>query len=409
MNRQKMGSSVWFGLITVLIAVGIIAYLTIYARDAMQSGILTVEATEYVSYDTVNADGIVTRDEDPIRETDFGSFVYIAAEDGKHVAVGEIVAYSYTSETVWKSSERKHLLELAIADLSGSLDALGQVSQERFDTMLRETIMELKLKSGSGDYRVAREIAERLMIVAKASADAGASIEELRRERDSIPDASTSSLAAASPALFSRYVDGFLGNARLDPQNIETVMPDELTILMHTNPPTSNAIVGKLVYGKKWYMLANVDARTGASLAMQIGKNVKMLVDGLAEPLTMEVESVSLPQSNLYTVVFSCNYALREASELRIVKCSLIMNEYKGLRVPRDALRLEARTSGGQAQPCVYIAAGPFLERKFVKILYEEEDFYILADDVYTDDALRDGDLVVVGGTNLYDGKIITS
>ncbi|MDR0818296.1 MAG: hypothetical protein LBN43_01830 [Oscillospiraceae bacterium] len=409
MNRRKSKSNIWFGVITVVIGVAMIAYLSIYMNQAFQSGIMTVEVSNYTSYDSIKTDGIIARDEEKISDSGSGRFVYTAAQDGKRVAVGEVIAYSYSSYEIWKATERAHQLDETVQALNGMLDARGEISSERLDAALRAAISDLNSEVASKDYRSAKERSEYLLTIAIGASDMPNSMNLLRAERAGIADTGAVSLAAPTSAMFSKSADGFVGYDKLKPANLDALTPDDLVVLFSLKPTVSDAVIGKLIYGQTWYYAASVDERVGADLAMKSGTRVQMLFDGLSEPMTMKIESVSYPLAGKTVVVFSCNYAMREIAEMRIVKAELILNEYTGLKVPRSSLRLERKTADGAELPCVYITAGPYLERKFVTIVDEEDDFYLISDDVYTEDALRRGDMVVISGMNLYDGKIVNN
>ena len=86
---------------------------------------------------------------------------------------------------------------------------------------------------------------------------------------------------------------------------------------------------------------------------------------------------------------------------MRTGAMTIVSGSFKGLKVPRKALRVVDNTTG------VYILSG--MELKFipVNVLYNDGEQIICVLENKTSGVLKLYDEVVVKGRNLYDGKIV--
>ena len=116
----------------------------------------------------------------------------------------------------------------------------------------------------------------------------------------------------------------------------------------------------------------------------------------------MTVESISIQENGLVTVVFSYNRHMEELINMRKQSAMVVLEQYEGLKVPREAARVDADGNMG-----VYVITGLYTEFKKIDILYETEDYYIVATDPSKTTSVLRGDTIVVSGKNLSDGKVI--
>ena len=104
----------------------------------------------------------------------------------------------------------------------------------------------------------------------------------------------------------------------------------------------------------------------------------------------------------MVAVVFSCDTALADTLAMRTVSANVVFDAYSGIRVPTEALQTDE--DGEQAY--VWVITAMQLERKNVSVLYQNEDFAVIARDSSAN-ALREGNTVVVSGDDLYEGKVM--
>ena len=99
-------------------------------------------------------------------------------------------------------------------------------------------------------------------------------------------------------------------------------------------------------------------------------------------------------------VVFRCSSALAETLSLRQSEAEVVFQTYSGLKVPKRAVHVE----GGKT--VVYAVSAGVMEMKGVEILYEGEDFYLVAAE-NEGGSLRADNEVIVSGRGLGDGNVV--
>ena len=93
---------------------------------------------------------------------------------------------------------------------------------------------------------------------------------------------------------------------------------------------------------------------------------------------------------------------MSETSALRRQTVDLIREQYSGIRIPKQALRVDENGQNG-----VYCLVGVQAQFKEVNIIHEYDDYFIVeqnSDDAYS---LHVGDEIIVNAKDLYDGKVI--
>jgi len=116
----------------------------------------------------------------------------------------------------------------------------------------------------------------------------------------------------------------------------------------------------------------------------------------------VKVQSISAPENGDVVVVFSSNQYMKELVNLRKQSASVVMDTYEGLKVPKDAVRVDDEGKLG-----VYVITGMYSEFKRIDVLYETEDYYIVDTDPTTTKSLLVYDFIIVGGKGLSNGKVI--
>ena len=113
---------------------------------------------------------------------------------------------------------------------------------------------------------------------------------------------------------------------------------------------------------------------------------------------------------------FSANDYATQITALREQEVQIITHSVTGLRVPKQAVRVNEEGSLG-----IYRVSGAQVSWVPVQILWQEDDYYLVAQADKLDEegnqadlsqferasALRAGDTVIVRGEDIYDGKVV--
>ena len=205
-------------------------------------------------------------------------------------------------------------------------------------------------------------------------------------------------LSADFGGIFSTLVDGY---ETLSPAALSELSPSRLTELLEQDPSIPAGAYGKLVSSYRWYFAAAMSAEDAENL--QVGRAATLNFGRYyGTDIRAVVVSVSAPENGSSAVVFRCDTSLSDTLGMRRVSADVIFAEYSGIRVPSQALQTDPETG----EEYVWCISATILERKNVSVLYRDVDFAII-DRSATAAALREGNVVVVSGEDLYEGKVM--
>ena len=105
--------------------------------------------------------------------------------------------------------------------------------------------------------------------------------------------------------------------------------------------------------------------------------------------------------SGKVAVVFACNNALADTLAMRKTTADVVYSEHTGLRVPLKAVHMD---DDGQA--FVYVVTAAQLEKKPIEIIYQTDDYCLVAQSTESN-ALRAGNEIVVTGKGLSNGQVV--
>ncbi|MBR6360490.1 MAG: hypothetical protein IKS04_01725, partial [Clostridia bacterium] len=100
--------------------------------------------------------------------------------------------------------------------------------------------------------------------------------------------------------------------------------------------------------------------------------------------------------------VFKCSDMNEELSGLRKASGKIILREYTGIKIRKDAVRFNDKNEAG-----VYIKEGNLIKFNRIEEIYSDENFVIAQDKSGVPGWLAQYDEVVVSGKELTNGKVI--
>jgi VCBS repeat-containing protein len=296
-------------------------------------------------------------------------------------------------------------LDAEIAYLRSLLSAADQaVGAMEHDTAVRSAIYQASAAVNSHSTASLDNACVTLSsLLLSTGADVSQSdLDALMAERRQLSAGADDGLIAAPEAgVFTAAVDGF---EALTPDMLDGLTPDAVRGFASEKQNVAAGTFGKLITAKKWYYAAvmnEADAQrlsVGDETTLDFGRHS-------ADALSATVRSISEPADGECAVVFTVKSGVAETAALRETGCEIVFSSHTGLRVPLRAVRF-IDTEEGQA-PVVYVITAERMEMKRVEILYEGEDYVILARGTGKN-ALRAGNEVIVDGKGLEDGKAIT-
>ena len=116
----------------------------------------------------------------------------------------------------------------------------------------------------------------------------------------------------------------------------------------------------------------------------------------------MRVERVGQNEAGFRLLVLSCSQYMQNVTLLRQQSADVVFNSYQGLRVPKDAVRVDEAGKTG-----VYTLEGAAARWKPITILHDNGESYVVELDKTSTANLWPGDEVIIHAKNLYDGKVV--
>lgn len=415
--------------LTVLVYFGV--NLAAYFSDPYT----TTVAFRYTGENAVTISGYVVREEEVLEGG--GDLVYSSRSEGERVSRGGTVALVYPDAQTLADAN-------TLRELTGRLEQLqyarslaaGSQAPARLDDEISSALSHFRSFLAGGSMIDAAETGQALRTAVlrrgytySGADDLDASIAALQEQiggLSSASEAAATRVSAPRAGLFSGLVDGY--ETALTPESIRELTPSGYRAIT----PGSTGGVGKMIYGDEWSFVTMM--RSEDVKRLQEGDTVTLRFQkGLDRDMDMKVSYISAEEGGRRVVVFTAQRYLQLATLLRRQNAQVIFASYEGVRVPRSAVRVAAQAvtdendqpvldSQGnpktQSVTCVYSLWGDTARLKPVTVLWQEEDYILVAPDeealrtfasenTRESRRLRAGDQVITAAAELYDGKVV--
>ena len=400
-----MRSTPIFKILSLAVLVAVVTLLGIEGyRYFHRSVSVSVAYTGQVT-DSLSVTGWVVRQETPLPDT--SGTLLRQVQEGEKVHAGQTVAMAYASKSALEVVSRLEDTELKLQQLQFARSSfLDSDAALKVDSDISDSILRLHIATADGDYATAtQEMSAMKTAVLKRSY----SYESLEQIDQAIAqtrgDISTlqnqlsgaTSVKTAVAGVYSGSTDG--SEEALTPDFLTDVTPTRLDALS-----TGSAVksAGKIITDNTWYFAANIPAQQAREL--QVGQEVTLrLSKGLQQDTPAYVQSISAEEDGQVAVVLSCTRYISQVTLLRHQQGEILLREYKGLRVPSAALRMD---EDGSLQ--LFCRLGAYVYSKPVDLVYRGDGFCLVrsAQGAADERILRQGDLVISTARALTDGMI---
>ena len=405
------------------IAVALVIYFGFYVAKVFSEPYTTALAYTYTSNDSAEAVGILVRQETVLPAQT--GIVDVTRSEGEKVGVGQSVAQVYRDSQAQTNQADLEALADQIQLLEYSSDGGGVDSAAKLDENILQAVTALHAASGVGDYnQLEHQVRTLKSTVLKRGYVYGNGLgsEELTQKLNDLKSQyaalkqqtsfSTSSVRAPQSGVFSTLVDGY--ETAVTPQTVLQLTPSSLSALLAGQGKEAGGGMGKLITSTRWYFAAALPVSVAERL--KEGSTATLRFSGdFDQDIDMRVDQVGQAEGDKSVAVFSTDRYLSQTTLLRQQTAELIFNSWSGLRIPKQALRMEKSTytdkeTGQEVQNNrlgVYALLGGRAEFKTVEVVTEGDDYYVVRSTTDESDALRAGDEVIVRATELYDGQLL--
>ena len=403
------------------------------------SSLVTEEALYGEVVDSLQTQGFAVRAESVINPNYSGVLNYRVA-NGARVSKGGIIADIFYSESDAAAQNMADRIEREIQSLSALSHPID--SYVSASTALGEQIYGdlcgILLDVQQGDFSGVSQTKESLLLSLsrkqvlsgqESSDDYAQRVSELRTEKESLVNGTgqiVNSIKAPRAGYFITSADGFENVVSID--EVETLTPEKVEKLLDSERSSlSPQYVGKICEDFKWYMACVFDDDTMVKFE---GVDEVTLDIPFASTATIPAKVVAKNRdadSGKNAVVFECTYMDADLATVRNENVQVNVKTYSGVLVNEKALRFldieyqeddengNAVTKVKENVKGVYVLYGGQLE--FVQVFTEKDvNGYAVCklelsegeqENLVTDHTIRLYDQVVIGGVDLYDGKIV--
>lgn len=400
-----MRSTPIFKILSLAVLVAVVTLLGIEGyRYFHRSVSVSVAYTGQVT-DSLSVTGWVVRQETPLPDT--SGTLLRQVQEGEKVHAGQTVAMAYASKSALEVVSQLEDTELKLQQLQFARSSfLDSDAALKVDSDISDSILRLHIATADGDYATAtQEMSAMKTAVLKRSysyeslEQIDQAIAQTRSDISSLQNqlSGATSVKTAVAGVYSGSTDG--SEETLTPDFLTDVTPARLDALS-----TGSAVksAGKIITDNTWYFAANIPAQQAREL--QVGQEVTLrLSKGLQQDTPAYVQSISAEEDGQVAVVLSCTRYISQVTLLRHQQGEILLREYKGLRVPSAALRMD---EDGSLQ--LFCRLGAYVYSKPVDLVYRGDGFCLVrsAQSAADERILRQGDLVISTARALTDGMI---
>lgn len=410
MNRNKV-----IKILFIILAVIGVIYLTAKIYSITARTYKTEVVTEQTVLETIDAEMFVIRDETILTVSSSGVTVPLA-ENGERVSKGSAIAATFSSEAAAENYVEAQALEnklqayqkidgqlrLANIDLDKLTDEIDSEFASILDSVYNNDFSDLSDLKLSFSEKISRK-----QISLDQAVDCSAEIAELQNLISALNSGGTPSeiINAEISGYYVSKEDGY--ENILTVSDIETLTAEQLEeALKSEKKDATSGSIGKIIDGYNWYVAAIVDSTQAKEFSDR--KNVRLIFgDSDEDTVTTYLHSVETVNEKESLVIFRCNLMNERLTSLRKIEGKIVVSEYKGLKVRRDAIRLDENGNEG-----VYVRLGNTVDFRCVYTIYSEDSFIIASEPdskkvSLPKTHLKQYDEVIISGKELRDGMVI--
>ena len=425
MKNNSLGMKILMAAVTL----GLLAYFGLQGYLYFSDPLTTTLAYTYQVEESVSLSGYVVRQEQ-VLEDDGGGLLRLRREEGERVSRGGAVASVYADQSSLDRQAEISTLESRVEQLQYAQDAAGssEVSM-KLDAQILQNILEYRQCLTADRMAKAETYGSQLRALVlkrdytySENEDLSGQIEALQaqiKELKTQAAGSVRTVTAPVSGLYSAVVDSY--ETVLTPESLSDMTPSQLSAVRADSTVSSG--VGKLILGDSWYYAASMSAadaeelqeasdalkKAGKSLTLRFAKSVE-------RDLPVTVSRIGPEENGRCVVVFEGKTYLSRLTLLRQQSAQVVWDSTEGIRVPKEALRMEKVTVNSEGQRVTEEATGVYcvvgMEARFkpVEVVYNGSSFLLVRSAAPEDREnlrLRPGDEVIITANGLYDGKVV--
>lgn len=406
-------------IFTILCSVFIVAYTIMQLSLTASDTVDTEHAFYSVVNETLSTSAYVFRDETVVTQNGGGTHSY-SAENGEKVHIGQQLCVTYQTSDEAGVQETINSINNKIDMLNKSSVGSGSFSTDltRINSSIGEYMMDIQRDVAAGDLAAAARLQDELLIqmnrrqatVADSADYFGSRITELSQKKAMLESSLSGvkvTTMASTAGYFYTAADGY--ERTFNSLALGSITAQEFKKLIKTEPDEDiieNA-VGKIASGSKWYIAFIATRRDAAYFAH--GQKYSVLFSYAADrEIKMTFEGTGGDtKGDEVVLIFSTNTLPNGFNFSRKQEVKVIKNTMQGLKIRTSALvNVDGETG-------VYSLSSGRVVFKTAEVLCESGGFYLVKLPNEKNKSERSAtklslhDTVLIGGKNLYVGKVL--
>ena len=404
---------------SALISVAIILYILLQLVLSVGDTVQTENAMFQKADQKVELTAFLFRDETVLNSGTVGTNSY-SLEDGEKVTKGEEVCSTYSEAADANAQERIKQLKkrIEILEKSGVGNGVSVSDHKIIDSRISNHVLELVLGISNGNYDSAIRTGDELLIqenrryaLTQTVGDYAMQISVCNAEIARLEAGFTGekiTTIASDDGYYYSSVDGYENLFTADA--VSTLTLDNFDTIVSSQPDMNviTGSAGKIATSAYWYIACKT-TREAFGL-YTVGDTYKVAFPFSADTECDMLLSKVITQTDTDDIVliFSTKTIPSELNFTRRQTVNVIKESFEGIRISASAVRVLDGVRG------VYVLDGNTVVFKKITVLHDDNGTYICAlpdenNKAYVSaDRLSLYDLVIVSGTDIYVGKVLS-
>ena len=335
-----------FNILLIAVAVIIVVYFAAELYGFMAHSYTTQTVFSQTVPETVDAKMYIIRDETILTNAESGVTVQIA-DNGERISRGSSIAAVFGDEASAENYVEAESLKKKL-EVYKSIDSqfkLANIDMDKLSAEINSEFMNIINDAYNNDYDSLEkcklafsEKLSRRQISLEQTVDCSEKISTLTSKINSLESSAKvrSVITAETSGYFVGTADGY--ENVLTVESVDSLTPEMLSqAFAAKKADVPDNAIGKIINGYNWYIATVIDS--AKTVGYKKGKTVKLILgEGDGMTVTTSVYSTQVIKDNKTLVVFRCNLMSDELASLRKVEGKVVINEYTGLKVTKEAL-----------------------------------------------------------------------
>lgn len=398
--------------IIIFVIVIMVSYTSVNLFNSFIIEKVNTEPAKYFTYsEFINVNGIVLRDESVlVADNEYENIIY-KVTSGDRVAKSSVIASCYTVNLSAEDAITLKKYESRISQLHESTKSSVSLDLPSIENNIISNTKTLLKACENRNYSDALKSGESLHISFNQKdikvnntdyySQISQSYENAKSDLLAKYNADETNITAGKTGYF---VSGFDGFEYLSASDYTELTVKDLSSLLEMKPKTLPLnYIGKIETSPSWFYFCSIDSVKASELYVGEKIHIRFDIDGIGtKEIPFSVVYISSNQNGQTAVKFRSDTIAPEYFNLRKESGEIILKSYSGYKIPIEALRVVDGKKG------VYILSATIVSFKPINVLYATESFAIVEPSTSTGKRMiSENDSVIIGGKELYDGKII--